>query len=93
MQFESTSIATIMSVVLEAMQKSYNFDARPVLEKLGIDLSRLGVPGARFPDERIGRRRSTRSGSPGWPARRCWAPFDGSRATSGSSAPRTKSKS
>lgn len=53
MQFESTSIATIMSVVLEAMQKSYNFDARPVLEKLGIDLSRLGVPGARFPDERM----------------------------------------
>lgn len=50
MHFESTSIASIVSVVLETAHKSYNFDARPVLERMGVDLGRLDVPGARFPD-------------------------------------------
>lgn len=51
MQFESTSIASIASVLIETAQKSYNFDARPMLHDLGLDLARLDVPGARFPDE------------------------------------------
>lgn len=51
MQFDSTTIASAVSVYLEAAQKSYNFDARPMMEDLGIDLSRLDVPGARFPDD------------------------------------------
>lgn len=50
MQFDSTSIASTIPALLEAAQKSYQFDARPMLEDLGMDLSLLDVPGARLPD-------------------------------------------
>jgi len=36
-------------MVIEAMQKNYNFDVRPFIADLGIDLSRIEVPGARYP--------------------------------------------
>ncbi len=49
MQFEASTIATVVPMVIEAMQKNYNFDARPLIADLGIDLSRIDVPGARYP--------------------------------------------
>jgi AraC-like DNA-binding protein len=49
MQFEPSTIATVIPMVIEAMQKNYNFDARPLITDLGIDLSRIEVPGARYP--------------------------------------------
>jgi AraC-like DNA-binding protein len=51
MQFESTTIASAVGVYIEAAEKSYNFDPRPMMEDLGVDLSRVEVPGARFPDK------------------------------------------
>ena len=49
MQFEASTIATVVPMVIEAMQKNYNFDARPLIADLGIDLSRIEIPGARYP--------------------------------------------
>jgi AraC-like DNA-binding protein len=50
MYFDTTTIASVVSVIIEALQKSYNLDARPTLDELGLDLTRLDVPGARYPD-------------------------------------------
>ncbi|MGI9343266.1 MAG: AraC family transcriptional regulator [Gammaproteobacteria bacterium] len=50
MQFESTTLASAVSVFIEAAEKSYGFDPRPMMEDLGLDLSRIDVPGARFPE-------------------------------------------
>jgi len=49
MLFQTSTIATVVPMVIEAMQKNYNFDARPLIADLGIDLSRIDVPGARYP--------------------------------------------
>ncbi len=50
MLFETSTIAAVIPVVIEAMQKNYNFDARPMFADFGIDLSRVDIPGARYPD-------------------------------------------
>jgi AraC-like DNA-binding protein len=49
MIFQTSTIASILPMVIEAMDKNYNFDARPLISNLGIDLSRIEVPGARYP--------------------------------------------
>ena len=53
MLFESSTIASVLTVIIEAMQKSYNFDARPIISRLGVDLAQLAVPGARYPSRLI----------------------------------------
>ena len=55
MLFESTSLASTVTVWLEAMDKHYGVDARPILQKHGIDLERLAIPGARYPDKALDR--------------------------------------
>ena len=49
MIFQTSTIASVIPMVIEAMDKNYNFDARPLISNLGIDLSRIDVPGARYP--------------------------------------------
>lgn len=50
MLFEASTLASTVTVWLEALDKRYNIDARPVFESHGIDLERLKVPGARYPE-------------------------------------------
>jgi AraC-like DNA-binding protein len=50
MLFEASTIASVITVFVEAMEKNYNFDLRPTLEDLGLDLSKLSIAGARYPD-------------------------------------------
>ena len=49
MIFQTSTIASVMPMVIEAMDKNYNFDVHPLISSLGIDLSRIDVPGARYP--------------------------------------------
>jgi AraC-like DNA-binding protein len=51
MLFEKSTLASVVTVFIEAMEKGYQFDLRPVLENLGVDLEKISVPGARFSDE------------------------------------------
>jgi AraC-like DNA-binding protein len=50
MLFEASTIASVVMVLVEAMQKNYNFDLRPTLEDLGLDLKKMSIAGARYPD-------------------------------------------
>jgi hypothetical protein len=50
MLFEASTIASVVTVFVEAMEKNYNFDLRPSLEDLGLDLNKMSIAGARYPD-------------------------------------------
>jgi AraC-like DNA-binding protein len=50
MLFETTSLASSVALLIEAVEKHYGFDPRPLLEARGVDLSRLNIPGARMSD-------------------------------------------
>jgi len=49
MLFETSTIAAVIPMVIEAMEKNYHFDARPLMADIGMDLARTEVPGARYP--------------------------------------------
>jgi hypothetical protein len=51
MLFEKSTLASVVNVLIETMEKNYNFDLRPTLENLGLDLDKISVPGARYSDE------------------------------------------
>jgi len=50
MLFEKSTLASVVAVLIEAMEKNYNFDLRPALVDLGLDLDKLSIPGARYPE-------------------------------------------
>lgn len=50
MLFETTSLASMVNLLIEAVEKHYGFDPRPILTDNGVDLSRIGIPGARLSD-------------------------------------------
>jgi AraC-like DNA-binding protein len=50
MLFEKSTLASVVTVFIEAMEKGYQFDLRPVLSDLGMDLEKVSVSGARYPD-------------------------------------------
>jgi AraC-like DNA-binding protein len=50
MLFEASTIASVVTVLIEAMEKHYNFDLRPALTDLGLDLDKMSIAGARYPD-------------------------------------------
>ena len=50
MLFETTSLASMVNLLIEAVEKHYGFDPRPILAGHGVDLSRIGIPGARLSD-------------------------------------------
>jgi AraC-like DNA-binding protein len=52
--FEKSALASITSVFIETLAKNYNLDLKPVLTDLGLDLRKITLPGARYPDEAYG---------------------------------------
>lgn len=49
------SLASIASVFVDALHKSYAMDCAPLLEEAGLDLAKMHVPGARYPDANFDR--------------------------------------
>lgn len=50
MLFETTSLASTVKLLIEAVEKHYGFDPRPIMAARGVDLERLAIPGARLSD-------------------------------------------
>jgi AraC-like DNA-binding protein len=50
MLFEKSTLASIVHVFIEAMEKHYRFDLKPDLQNLGLDLRKASIPGARYSD-------------------------------------------
>ena len=49
MLFEATTITSAAQIIAETLQKNYATDPRPVFSAAGLDYSRIGVAGARYP--------------------------------------------
>ena len=50
MLFEASTIASALNLFIEGLEKHYNLDPRAVFAEIGLDLSKLHIPGARYPD-------------------------------------------
>ena len=53
MLFEPSTLASVVTVMSEAMDKNYKLDIRPLLKETGIDVRKTSISGARFPDSML----------------------------------------